>query len=556
MPWAGPATLTEPTSLPTPLCHRRARPRRAPAGRPRPGQRVPVSATLAANEALASPSRARRAGAPAGLRRVRAAGASAADRRARRHGRPRRLRPGRRRPAAPRGRGGLLVPPSLPTSPDAVIAGPGSKALLFATLLALGTDVAVPRPSWVSYAAQATLIGAAAHFVPLCRAKAAAATRPRWRRRSAPAGALASPSVRCSSRCRITPLAGWPARTPSGSCAPSPSATTWSSSATRSTAIWYTIPSAPFLSPAAVAPERTVVTTALSKNLAVGGWRIGVARMPDGPAGAVLRERVLGIASEIWSAAPVRCSWPPPSRSMSPLTWPSGSPAAGACTRSCARQAARLCTAAGLDVMAPQAAFYLYPDFAPWRDRLRARFGVATGADLAALLLDRYGAGTLPGSAFGESASCLRLRAGDRPAVRRHRRAAGAGAGGARPAAAAVDQRALDEVRRDPGRPRRPGHLPPEREGVPQVHRSGAASGGPASCCPASDPRRSACSPAPDAMAPQLHARGSRHHARPHRPACRRSQAACTDSRAACRILRRMQGPEPHSGSWPPHGFC
>ena len=61
-------------------------------------------------------------------------------------------------------------------------------------------------------------------------------------------------------------------------------------------------PSAPFLSPAAVAPDRTVVTTALSKNLAVGGWRIGVARMPDGKAGAVLADRLLGIASEIWSA--------------------------------------------------------------------------------------------------------------------------------------------------------------------------------------------------------------------------------------------------------------
>jgi aspartate aminotransferase len=61
-------------------------------------------------------------------------------------------------------------------------------------------------------------------------------------------------------------------------------------------------------------------------------------------------------------------------------------------------------------VTPPQAAFYLYPDFAPWRGRLRAAFGVATGADLAAMLLDRYGAGTLPGSAFGESASCLRLR--------------------------------------------------------------------------------------------------------------------------------------------------
>ncbi|MGB6453667.1 MAG: pyridoxal phosphate-dependent aminotransferase, partial [Streptosporangiaceae bacterium] len=42
--------------------------------------------------------------------------------------------------------------------------------------------------------------------------------------------------------------------------------------------------------------------------------------------------------------------------------------------------------------------------------QLAARFGVSTGADLAALLLHRYGAGTLPGSAFGERASSLRLR--------------------------------------------------------------------------------------------------------------------------------------------------
>ena len=39
-------------------------------------------------------------------------------------------------------------------------AGPGSKPLLFGLLLATGADVAVPRPSWVSYAAQASLIGA------------------------------------------------------------------------------------------------------------------------------------------------------------------------------------------------------------------------------------------------------------------------------------------------------------------------------------------------------------------------------------------------------------
>ena len=36
----------------------------------------------------------------------------------------------------------------------------------------------------------------------------------------------------------------------------------------------------PFLSPAEVIPDQTVVTTGLSKSLALGGWRIGVARFP------------------------------------------------------------------------------------------------------------------------------------------------------------------------------------------------------------------------------------------------------------------------------------
>ena len=54
----------------------------------------------------------------------------------------------------------------LPTDADLVVAGPGSKALLFGLVSAIGGDVAVTRPSWVSYAAQAALAGHVAHFVP------------------------------------------------------------------------------------------------------------------------------------------------------------------------------------------------------------------------------------------------------------------------------------------------------------------------------------------------------------------------------------------------------
>ncbi len=171
---------------------------------------------------------------------------------------------------------------------------------------------------------------------------------------------------------------------------------------------------------------------------------------------------------------------------MSRLTWPSGSPAAGRLHAAVCQEAARLCTAAGLDVTPPQAAFYLYPDFAPWRDRLRARFGVATGADLAALLLDRYGAGTLPGSAFGESASCLRLRLatgllyGDTDEQREQALAA------PDPLRLPWISAALTRFGDDPGRSRRPGRPGRLSAGTTKSKFTGAGppAAAPLLCCP------------------------------------------------------------------------
>jgi aspartate aminotransferase len=419
MPWAGPATLTEPTALPrtkATLAHpgRNAAP--APSSAPLPaalaagGNVVPVSATLAANEVMESrrkrgelvlPLAFGESGLPvhprlsaelastaglgaygpvAGTQRLREAAAGYWSRR------------------------------GLPTDPGSVIAGPGSKALLFGTLLALGADVAVPRPSWVSYAAQATLIGAAPHYVPavpgeggICDASALDAAVRASRASGRPIGAVLvtmpdNPTGRLASPDAVRAL-----------CA----AAERNGLVIISDEIYRDLvhdPSTPFLSPAAVAPDRTVVTTALSKNLAVGGWRIGVARMPDGKAGAVLRDRLLGIASEIWSAPAG------PVQQAAAVALDEPADLADRVSRSrvlhaaVCQAAARLCADAGLKVAPPQAAFYLYPDFDPWRAHLQGKFGVSTSTDLAALLLSRYGAGTLPGSAFGESASSLRLR--------------------------------------------------------------------------------------------------------------------------------------------------
>ncbi|NNF16105.1 MAG: aminotransferase class I/II-fold pyridoxal phosphate-dependent enzyme, partial [Gammaproteobacteria bacterium] len=47
-----------------------------------------------------------------------------------------------------------------------VIIGPGSKALIYAVQLALGADLFLPTPSWVSYAPQARLLGLQHFYIP------------------------------------------------------------------------------------------------------------------------------------------------------------------------------------------------------------------------------------------------------------------------------------------------------------------------------------------------------------------------------------------------------
>jgi aspartate aminotransferase len=369
--------------------------------------RVPVSATLAANETLDA---RRRRGEPvlplafgeAGLpahRTLRAALARAAG--CNSYGPVAGHAPLREAAAAYWARRGL------PTDADAVICGPGSKALLFGLMAAIGGDVAVTRPSWVSYAAQAALSGRKAHFVP---------------------GAGGVPDADQLARAvTAARAAGNPVRSvivtlpdnPTGLLAPAAAVRDLCSVAEAhdlviiSDEIYRDLvhdPDAPFTSPAVISPERTVVTAGLSKNLALGGWRLGVARLPAGGFGRELRDRLLGIGSEIWSApagpvqqaAALAFSEPPElaervalSRRLHGLV---------------ARAVGRRFAAAGAAVPAPQAAFYLYPDFSPLADVLLGRHGITSDAGLAAMLLDEYGMGVLPGSAFGEQGGRLRLR--------------------------------------------------------------------------------------------------------------------------------------------------
>jgi aspartate aminotransferase len=196
----------------------------------------------------------------------------------------------------------------LPTRLGSVICGPGSKALLFALMLAIGGDVAIPRPSWVSYTAHARLLGIRAHPLPVAAGE----------------GGICDPAA-LDAAIHYAWAAGRPIRSTIVTLPDNPTGRLPAPGTVRALCqvaeahglviicdeIYRDLihdPATPVLSPAEVAPQRTAITTGLSKSLALGGWRIGVARMPDGPLGIRLRTALIGAASEIWSApaAPVQ----------------------------------------------------------------------------------------------------------------------------------------------------------------------------------------------------------------------------------------------------------
>jgi aspartate aminotransferase len=283
----------------------------------------------------------------------------------------------------------------LPTEPEQIVLAPGSKPLLYALLNVLPGDVLLPCPSWVSYAAQAELVGKTVVSIPIADAGGVpelqafeAVARPGTlvvTLPDNPTGTLASPE-HVREVVAIAEEAGI---------------------AIVSDEIYGDLAFAGgFLSPVEVLPERTIVTSGLSKSMALGGWRIGFARMPDSELGRSLGQAVAGLASEVWSslAAPMQhvaayvLAEPPEVREHVS--------ASRRLHEAVSLAAWERLVGAGVECRRPGGGFYLYPDFEP----LRGRLGIETADGLAELLLERFGIAVLAGTAFGDSPDGLRFR--------------------------------------------------------------------------------------------------------------------------------------------------
>jgi aspartate/methionine/tyrosine aminotransferase len=296
----------------------------------------------------------------------------------------------------------------LGASAATIAIAPGSKPLLYALMLVLDGDALIPAPSWVSYAPQARLAGK--RVIPVTTAAddhhtltptALSEALVRGRRLGADPRILVvnSPS---------NPTGGMFAEETAQAVAE------WARAAgvtVVSDEIYAELEHGwrRHVSLARFYAEGTVVTGGLSKAFSAGGWRLGYAAVPATAAGRQVMAALAALGSEVWSAA----SGPIQEAAVVAYT-----PDAEieAYVRRSARvhghvtgRLQRTLTRLGALCPRPAGAFYLYPDFAPWRRALAVR-GVMSSNSLALHLLEQWGIATLPGTAFGEEPEALRLR--------------------------------------------------------------------------------------------------------------------------------------------------
>lgn len=291
---------------------------------------------------------------------------------------------------------------------EQVLVAPGSKLLLYAVMAAFErADVLIPSPAWVSYAPQATLL----RHTPM-RVETSFADRWRVKPEAIAAAAVARKTDPSVPTLLVLNHPG------------NPDGMGYTGDELRAIAdacrdheilvisdeIYGLLDhEGRHVSLAAHYPEGTIVTSGLSKWCGAGGWRLGVALLPQNLLGA-FRDTLLGIASETYSCA----SLPVQKAACEAYQWNSATREYLAHQRrllACIGQrVAHQLVDAGVKVHPPTGGFYLFPDFTPFSDRLH-RAGIRDSQALCERLLAATGVALLPGDAFGmpKEHFCARL---------------------------------------------------------------------------------------------------------------------------------------------------
>ncbi len=291
---------------------------------------------------------------------------------------------------------------NIPFTADRVLIGPGSKELLFLIQLCHPADVLLASPSWVSYAPQAGILNRTVHWLDT-------AGEDGYRLRAETLNLFCQ---QADERRKILIL-NYP-NNPVGS--------TYSPEQLKALAavakkygllvvadeIYGEVShSAPHHSLASYYPEGTIVTGGLSKWCGAGGWRLGLALIPEALDG--LRKKMIATASDTYScvSAPVQ---------YAAVKAFEGSPEieeylahSNAVLKTIGHYVANKLNSNNIFTPFPDGGFYLFPDFENYRDAFNQR-GMFNSQQLCEKLLEKTGVALLPGTAFGGSAHKLTAR--------------------------------------------------------------------------------------------------------------------------------------------------
>jgi aspartate aminotransferase len=154
-------------------------------------------------------------------------------------------------------------------------------------------------------------------------------------------------------------------------------------------------------------PEGTIVSSGLSKWCGAGGWRLGTFSFPDSL--DWLCKAMSIVASETYTSTSA------PIQHAAITAFEGGSDIdeylvhVRRILRTLAKFMVGQLEKIGIDVSLPHGAFYLFPDFGIFREKLAAK-GIYTSVELCNTLLNDTGIAMLPGYEFGREPAEMTAR--------------------------------------------------------------------------------------------------------------------------------------------------
>lgn len=286
--------------------------------------------------------------------------------------------------------------------PGDIMIGPGSKELLFLLQLVYYGELIIPVPGWVSYSPQAKIVGRQVHMIPTT-------SKNYWRLTPEQLDLICRTDP---SRPRIVIL-NYPSN-PTGQTYDEDHLKELAEVARKYKVVLIsdeiygrTHHEGKHISIARYYPEGTILSSGLSKWCGAGGWRLGTFSFPGNL--RWLKEAMCIVASETYTAtsAPIQYA------AISAFN-------GGADIDEYLFHSRKVLKILGnkitdklkdlhVDVLTPKGAFYLYPDFSYYSDKLK-KAGIKTSVELCNRLLHDIRVAILPGYDFGNTPDALLTR--------------------------------------------------------------------------------------------------------------------------------------------------